>query len=63
MNITIYSAMNVTELQFQLQNLRHSRVPQTCSSRTVGANQLVEWENDQESLHVLPPSFNLKRPI
>jgi hypothetical protein len=46
MNITIYST-NVTEPQFQLQNLRYHS---SCSSNLFlkdrfGANQLVEWVN------------------
>jgi hypothetical protein len=46
MNITIYST-NVTEPQFQLQNLRYHS---SCSSNLFlkdrfGASQLVEWEN------------------
>jgi hypothetical protein len=46
MNITIYST-NITEPQFQLQNLRYHS---SCSSNLFlkdrfGASQLVEWEN------------------
>jgi hypothetical protein len=67
MNITIYST-NVTQPQFQLQNLRYHS---SCSSNLFlkdrfGASQLVEWENDQGIITCFATSvftFELTIPI
>jgi hypothetical protein len=67
MNITIYST-NVTEPQFQLQNLRYHS---SCSANLFlkdrfGASQLVEWENIQGVITCFATStftFQLTIPV